>query len=141
VNATRGQLADHAIVTVSVNNQEVVGRALSIVGKAGQVTLAAVGNQNQDWVVANGNLVVAYEKRIQGALYGSCRVLTDGASSASPSRSGPAASKPATCAQPAERLFPATVRNRVSAGGKSRRPAGPAAARLRDGPGPGRTRG
>jgi alcohol dehydrogenase (nicotinoprotein) len=76
-DATRGQLADHAIITVSVNDQEVVGQAIGIIGKGAQVTLTAIGNQAQDWVVANGNLLIGYEKRIQGALFGSCRVLTD----------------------------------------------------------------
>jgi S-(hydroxymethyl)glutathione dehydrogenase/alcohol dehydrogenase len=75
--ATQGQMADHAIITVSVNNAETVGQAMFITGKAGQVTLTAVGNQADNWASANGNLVVGYEKRIQGALFGSCRVLTD----------------------------------------------------------------
>jgi S-(hydroxymethyl)glutathione dehydrogenase/alcohol dehydrogenase len=43
VELTRGQLADHAIITVGVLSSEVVDQAAAIIGKGSQVTVTSVG--------------------------------------------------------------------------------------------------
>jgi S-(hydroxymethyl)glutathione dehydrogenase/alcohol dehydrogenase len=78
VALTRGQLADHAICTVGVLTAEVVSRATEIVGKGGQVTVTSVGRTGEDHVrlAANG-LLVGYQRRIQGHVFGMCNPLYD----------------------------------------------------------------
>ena len=43
IELTRGQLADHALITIGVLNAEVVDQAAAIVGKGCQVTITSVG--------------------------------------------------------------------------------------------------
>lgn len=78
VSLTRGQFADHAICTVGVLTADVVSRATEIVGKDGQVTLTSVGRTGEDHVrlAANG-LLVGYQRRIQGHVFGMCNPLYD----------------------------------------------------------------
>jgi oxidoreductase, Rxyl_3153 family len=78
VEMTRGQLADHAICTVGVLTHEVVSQAAAIVGKGGQVTITSVGNSGEDHIrlAANG-MVVGWQRRIQGHVFGMCNPLYD----------------------------------------------------------------
>lgn len=78
VELTRGQLAEHAICTVGVLSAEVVTQATAIVGKGGQVTITSVGRStdNQIQLAANG-LVVGYQRRVQGHVFGMCNPLYD----------------------------------------------------------------
>jgi alcohol dehydrogenase (nicotinoprotein) len=71
---TWGELADHAIITVGVLHDEVIADALRIVGKTGQVTVTAVGN---GWVNENPGMLIGYQRRIQGAIFGACNPLFD----------------------------------------------------------------
>jgi alcohol dehydrogenase (nicotinoprotein) len=78
VELTRGQLAEHAICTVGVLSEEVVSQAAAIVGKGGQVTVTSVGRSTDKQVhlAANG-MVVGYQRRIQGHVFGMCNPLHD----------------------------------------------------------------
>ncbi|MBN9790282.1 alcohol dehydrogenase [Pseudonocardia sp. TMWB2A] len=74
VETTWGELADHAIITVGVLHDEVIGRALAIIGKSGQVTVTAVGNGS---VRAPSGMLIGYQRRVQGAIFGACNPLHD----------------------------------------------------------------
>lgn len=74
---TWGRLAEHAIVTVGVLSDEVFGQAFDIVGKGGRVVVTSVGPMAENHIQANGNILGGYGKVIQGALFGSCQVLSD----------------------------------------------------------------
>jgi len=74
IQSTWGELADHAIITVGVLHDEVIHNAINIVGKSGQVTITAVGN---GWINENPGLLIGYQRRIQGAIYGACNPLVD----------------------------------------------------------------
>lgn len=78
VTLTRGQLADHAIVTVGVLDEQVVSHAAGIIGKGAQVTITSVGRSGdkQIQLAANG-AVVGYQRRIQGHVFGMCNPLYD----------------------------------------------------------------
>jgi NDMA-dependent alcohol dehydrogenase len=74
VDTTRGQLADHAIITVGMLHDEVIQSAVEVVGKAGQVTITAVGNAS---VHAHAGMLVGFQRRVQGAIFGGCNPLYD----------------------------------------------------------------
>ncbi len=74
VELTRGQLADHAILTVGEMNAEVVQQAVDMVGKTGQVTMTGVGNYEMK---LPGNILIGYQRRLQGALFGAANPLYD----------------------------------------------------------------
>jgi S-(hydroxymethyl)glutathione dehydrogenase/alcohol dehydrogenase len=78
IQLTRGQLADHAICTVGVLTPEVVSQAAAIVGKGGQVTITSVGKSTEKHVqVAANGMLVGYQRRIQGHVFGMCNPLHD----------------------------------------------------------------
>jgi S-(hydroxymethyl)glutathione dehydrogenase/alcohol dehydrogenase len=74
VDTTHGQLADHAIITVGVLHDEVIQSAIEVVGKSGQVTITAVGNAS---VHVHAGLLIGYQRRVQGAIFGGCNPLYD----------------------------------------------------------------
>lgn len=74
VETTWGELADHAIITVGVLGDEVIHDAIQIVGKTGQVTITAVGPGMID---ENPGMLIGYQRRIQGAIFGACNPLFD----------------------------------------------------------------
>jgi S-(hydroxymethyl)glutathione dehydrogenase/alcohol dehydrogenase len=74
VDTTHGQLADHAIITVGVLHDEVIQSAIEVVGKTGQVTITAVGNAS---VHVHAGLLIGYQRRVQGAIFGGCNPLYD----------------------------------------------------------------
>jgi S-(hydroxymethyl)glutathione dehydrogenase/alcohol dehydrogenase len=71
---TWGELADRAIITVGILHDEVIANAIKVVGKTGQVTITAVGNGS---VNENPGLLIGYQRRIQGSIYGGCSPLVD----------------------------------------------------------------
>ncbi|MGH3502879.1 MAG: zinc-binding dehydrogenase, partial [Nocardioidaceae bacterium] len=71
---TWGELADHAVITVGVLHDEVIDHALQIVGKSGQVTVTAVGNGSLD---THPGMLIGYQRRVQGAIFGACNPLYD----------------------------------------------------------------
>ncbi len=74
ISATWGELADHAIITVGSLHDEVIHDAINIVGKTGQVTITAVGN---GWIDENPGMLIGFQRRIQGAIFGGCNPLFD----------------------------------------------------------------
>jgi alcohol dehydrogenase (nicotinoprotein) len=74
VATTWGELADHAIITVGILHDEVIKNAIKVVGKTGQVTITAVGN---GWIDENPGMLIGYQRRIQGSIYGGCSPLSD----------------------------------------------------------------
>ncbi|WP_240760004.1 NDMA-dependent alcohol dehydrogenase [Phytoactinopolyspora endophytica] len=74
VESTWGELADHAIITVGILNDEVIHDAISVVGKTGQVTITAVGN---GWIDENPGMLIGFQRRVQGAIFGACNPLYD----------------------------------------------------------------
>ncbi|MGH3318645.1 MAG: NDMA-dependent alcohol dehydrogenase [Streptosporangiaceae bacterium] len=77
VELTRGQLADHAILTVGEMNAEVVRRGVDIVGKTSQVTVTGVGSRGEMVVQLPGGPLTGWQKRVQGALFGAANPLYD----------------------------------------------------------------
>ncbi|HVV21245.1 MAG TPA: NDMA-dependent alcohol dehydrogenase [Pseudonocardiaceae bacterium] len=71
---TWGQLADHALITVGVLHDKVIADAINVVGKEGQVTITAVGNGSVD---AHAGLLIGFQRRVQGAIFGACNPLYD----------------------------------------------------------------
>ncbi|WP_327107401.1 NDMA-dependent alcohol dehydrogenase [Nonomuraea glycinis] len=74
VDTTWGQLADHAIITVGILHDEVIENALKVVGKSGQVTVTAVGGGELN---TGAGMLIGYQRRVQGAIFGSCNPLYD----------------------------------------------------------------
>lgn len=74
VQSTWGELADHAIITVGVLNDEVIHNAIAAVGKTGQVTITAVGNGS---IEEAPGMFIGYQRRVQGAIFGGCNPLFD----------------------------------------------------------------
>jgi Zn-dependent alcohol dehydrogenase len=74
VETTWGELADHAIITVGILHDEVIHDAIQVVGKTGQVTITAVGN---GWIDENPGMLIGYQRRVQGAIFGACNPLFD----------------------------------------------------------------
>ncbi|PXY20805.1 NDMA-dependent alcohol dehydrogenase [Prauserella muralis] len=74
VETTWGQLADHALITVGVLDDEVIDAAIQVVGKSGKVTITAVGNGS---VNHNAGMLIGYQRRVQGAVFGACNPLYD----------------------------------------------------------------
>jgi len=74
VQTTWGELADRAIITVGILNDEVIKNAIQVVGKTGQVTVTAVG---RGMINENPGMLIGYQRRIQGSIYGGCNPLSD----------------------------------------------------------------
>jgi S-(hydroxymethyl)glutathione dehydrogenase/alcohol dehydrogenase len=68
---TRGQLADEALVTVGVVDEEVVTDAFNIVGKGGTVVITGLASPAKLTVHVSGAIMTLYEKTIKGSLFGS----------------------------------------------------------------------
>ena len=77
VEVTRGQMADHAVITVGVMESEVMKLAVSLIGKASDVIVTAVGRPNDMTIQLTGSPLTGWQKRIQGALFGGANPLYD----------------------------------------------------------------
>ena len=67
---TYGVGADQSLITVGVVSEEVVSAAFAAVRKRGIVVLTAMGGPAQKTVNISGFELTAFEKRLQGALFG-----------------------------------------------------------------------
>jgi NDMA-dependent alcohol dehydrogenase len=75
---TNGQGADSAIVTVDLPTGDHVAEAFEAIGKSGIVVVAGVASQKSAAAIPiNLNVLVGYQKRIQGALFGMCSPAGD----------------------------------------------------------------
>lgn len=77
VELTRGQLADHAIVTVGVVDAEVIREAFDITGKGGQITVTGISKGADLSVQLPGSPLAGWQKRVQGAIFGGANPLYD----------------------------------------------------------------
>lgn len=74
---TWGRMANSAIITVDVATGEIVGDALSLVGKRGTVVLTSLADVTDTTITAPMFEITAYEKRLVGALFGSANPRYD----------------------------------------------------------------
>jgi NDMA-dependent alcohol dehydrogenase len=77
VEATRGQLADHVILTPGVLTEEIVTAAVAMTGKGGKVTITAVGHAGENAVHVHAGMLISYQRQIRGALFGDSNPLYD----------------------------------------------------------------
>lgn len=74
---TKGQLADHAIMTPDAVTEEMVNAAVMMTGKGGKVTITAVGHADEKAVHLRAGMLISYQRQIRGALFGDCNPLYD----------------------------------------------------------------
>jgi NDMA-dependent alcohol dehydrogenase len=77
VDATYGQLADHAICTPGVLTEEIITAAARVTGKGGKVTITAVGKATEKAVHVHAGMLIGYQRQLRGALFGDCNPLYD----------------------------------------------------------------
>jgi NDMA-dependent alcohol dehydrogenase len=74
---TRGQMADHAVITVGVMEAEVLEQAVGMIGKGGNVVVTAVGRPDVRTISLKGSPLTGFHKNIQGSLFGGANPLYD----------------------------------------------------------------
>jgi alcohol dehydrogenase (nicotinoprotein) len=74
---TAGVGADQALITVGVVTEEVVSAAFDAIRKRGIVVLTGLASPAKQTVHISGSLLTLFEKRIQGALFGSSAPFDD----------------------------------------------------------------
>jgi len=77
IEATRGQLADHVIMTPNAVTEEMVNAGVAMTGKGGKVTITAVGHIDEKAVHVHAGMLISYQRQIRGALFGDCNPLWD----------------------------------------------------------------
>jgi NDMA-dependent alcohol dehydrogenase len=76
-DATRGEMADHAVITVGVMEPEVLEHAIGVIGKGGSVVVTAVGRPDTYTIKLKGSPITGWHKNIQGSLFGGANHLYD----------------------------------------------------------------
>ena len=74
---TWGQLADQALVTVGVVEEDVVTDAFNVIGKGGTVVITGLANPEKLTVHVSGGVMTLFEKTIKGTLFGSANPQYD----------------------------------------------------------------
>lgn len=74
---TRGELASAAIVTVGLATGEIIGEALSLVGKRGTVAVTSLADVELNQATVPLFELVAWQKRIVGCLFGNANPRYD----------------------------------------------------------------
>jgi NDMA-dependent alcohol dehydrogenase len=74
---TRGRMANAALVTVDVVTGDVVGEAISLVGKLGRVALTSLGRSTDNQVTMSMFELSAFQKRLIGCLFGNANPRYD----------------------------------------------------------------
>ena len=77
VQLTRGQLADHAIITADLATAELLRQAVDIIGKTGGVVVTSVADYDEPSLHMSSGPLTGWQKRIQGALFGASNPLYD----------------------------------------------------------------
>jgi NDMA-dependent alcohol dehydrogenase len=77
VRLTRGQLADHAIITADLATAELLRQAVEIIGKASDVVVTSVADYDEPSLHMSSGPLTGWQKRIQGALFGASNPLYD----------------------------------------------------------------
>src|SRR5699024_7654359 len=68
---TWGDMADQALVTVGIVDEEVVTAAFNAIGKGGTVVLTGLARPDKITVQVSGTEMSLYEKTIKGTMFGS----------------------------------------------------------------------
>jgi NDMA-dependent alcohol dehydrogenase len=77
-DVTRGEGADHAVITIGVMDAQVLRNAVEAIGKGGSVVVTSVGGGPDNHTIAiNGSPVTGWHKNIQGSLFGGANPLYD----------------------------------------------------------------
>jgi S-(hydroxymethyl)glutathione dehydrogenase/alcohol dehydrogenase len=71
IDLTRGQMADEALITVGVVDEDVVSAAFDVIGKGGTVVVTGLANPAKLTVHVSGGVLTLFEKTIKGSLFGS----------------------------------------------------------------------
>src|SRR5258708_6008996 len=74
---TEGVGADQALITVGLVSEEVVSAAFDAIRKRGTVVITGLNGPQNKTVHISGSLLTLFEKRIQGALFGSSAPFDD----------------------------------------------------------------
>lgn len=74
---TRGRMANSALITVDVATGEILGDAISLVGKLGTVVLTSLARVTDNQAVVPMFDVTAYQKNIVGCLFGNANPRFD----------------------------------------------------------------
>jgi NDMA-dependent alcohol dehydrogenase len=74
---TRGQMADHVVITIGVMEADVLERAVAMIGKGGSVVVTAVGRPDVRTISLKGSPLTGWHKNIQGSLFGGANPLYD----------------------------------------------------------------
>jgi alcohol dehydrogenase (nicotinoprotein) len=74
---TWGQMADQALVTVGVVEENVVTDAFNVIGKGGTVVITGLANPEKLTVHVSGGVMALFEKTIKGTLFGSANPQYD----------------------------------------------------------------
>jgi len=74
---TRGVGADHAIITVDVVNEDVVGAAFDTIRKGGDVVVTGLADPTKVTVQVSGAMMTLFQKTLKGTLFGSSNPMYD----------------------------------------------------------------
>jgi S-(hydroxymethyl)glutathione dehydrogenase/alcohol dehydrogenase len=74
---TRGQMADHVVITIGVMEPDVLEQAVAMIGKGGSVVVTAVGRPDVRTISLKGSPLTGWHKNIQGSLFGGANPLYD----------------------------------------------------------------
>ena len=74
---TRGQMADHVVITIGVMEADVLEHAVGMIGKGGSVVVTAVGRPDVRTISLKGSPLTGWHKNIQGSLFGGANPLYD----------------------------------------------------------------
>ncbi|EHR53729.1 oxidoreductase, Rxyl_3153 family [Saccharomonospora marina XMU15] len=74
---TWGQMADQALVTVGVVDEQVITDAFNVLGKGGTVVVTGLAHPEKLTVHVSGGVLTLFEKTIKGTLFGSANPQYD----------------------------------------------------------------
>ncbi|MBX6390625.1 MAG: NDMA-dependent alcohol dehydrogenase [Frankia sp.] len=77
VDLTRGRMADACLITVGVVTGEIIGDAVSLVGKLGRVALTSLGDTTDTRVTLSMFELTAWQKTLVGCLFGNANPRYD----------------------------------------------------------------
>ena len=74
---TNGVGADEAIITMGVTDEPTITAAFESIRKAGSITITGLAAMGDNTIQLPSGMLTLYEKRIQGALFGSSNPVYD----------------------------------------------------------------
>jgi S-(hydroxymethyl)glutathione dehydrogenase/alcohol dehydrogenase len=74
---TNGVGADKAIITMGVTDKPTITAAFDAISKAGSITITGLAPVNEQTIELPSGMLTLYEKKIQGALFGSSNPVYD----------------------------------------------------------------